>query len=83
MLQGATALLKPTTYIDGKIHCILLGTDPNSGIYGRGRMLEKASEKWHKQLQNHLAESNDEDYVVAYIKSVLDKAQVRQIVKHL
>ena len=54
---------------------MILGTDPDSGIFGRGRTLEKAFELWHDALKKHLADSDDEDYVVSYIKSILHKPQ--------
>ena len=74
-LIGAAGLLKPIVYIDGKYYCVLLGTDPDSGVYGRGRTLNIAFENWHYSLKKHLATSDDEDYIVAHIKTILHKPQ--------
>lgn len=70
-LSGAAGLLKPVVYIDGKYYCVLLGIDPESGVFGRGRTLEKAIAEWDKQLQAHLKSSDDEDYIVVHIKNIL------------
>ena len=72
---GAAALLRPVVYLDGKYYCVLLGSDPFSGIFGRARTLSNAFEKWHDSLKKHLSESDDEDYIVEYIRSILNKPQ--------
>ena len=73
-LKGIAGLLKPTIYIDGKYYCFLLGADPDTGIFGRGRTLGKALEAWDKDLQKHLRVNDDEDYIISYIKNILNIA---------
>lgn len=74
-LTGVASILKPVVYVEGKNYCCLLGLDPESGIFGKGRTLEKALAEWDKSLQKHLAQDNDEDYIIAYVKNLLGKAQ--------
>lgn len=74
-LTGAAALLKPAVFIDGKYYCVLLGQDTKCGVFGRGRTLEEAFNQWHTSLKKHLADRDDDDYIVAYIRSALHKPQ--------
>lgn len=36
----AAVLLRPVVYLDGKYYCVLLGSDPLSGIFGGARTFQ-------------------------------------------
>ena len=67
-LPGAAALLKPVVFIDGKYYCVLLGQDPESGVYARARTLEKAFEIWHHAIRKHIEDADD--YIVCLVMSL-------------
>ena len=74
-LTGAAILLKPVVFIEGEYYCVLLGQDQESGVFARGRTLEKAMDVWHEALKKHIATADEEDYIVVYIKSSLHETQ--------
>ncbi len=69
--EGVAAALDPTVFKDGNSYCCLLGSDPQSGVFGCGATPEEAIKDWEKNLRTHLTSAGDQDEVVKFVKAII------------
>lgn len=72
-LTGAAKELRPVVFKEGDSFCVLLGPDPQAGVFGCGSTPKQALSDWEDHLQEHLAGAGDDDEIVQHVKSVLAK----------
>jgi len=70
VLPKSAKKLQPMVWKDGDTFCCLLGSDPQSGIFGRGETPLLAIVDWDSRLTTRLAEASEDDEVVQYVKDV-------------
>jgi hypothetical protein len=46
---------------------------PQDGVFGCGKTAEAAIAAWDKELKRHLAENDEEDFIVGYVHELLCK----------
>jgi hypothetical protein len=70
-LPAAVRILQPLVYKDGGSYCVILGPDPQEGVFGCGKTATEALNDWNEQLHERMAHSNENDEVANYIKKML------------
>lgn len=70
-LPLSVRVLKPLLYKDGDSYCVVLGPDPQSGVFGCGRTANEALNDWSFHLKERIKNSDANDEVVNYIRDVL------------
>ena len=65
-------LLKPEVFKDGDSYCCVLGPDPAAGILGRGPTPEAAIRDWDNNLEEFIADPDENDPVAEYVLSTLN-----------
>lgn len=64
--------LRPLIFKDKDIFCVVLGPDPQEGIFGCGTTVQNALEDWTNHLKERLTTAETEDQVAAYARDVLN-----------
>jgi hypothetical protein len=70
--------LQPLVWHDEASICVLLGPDPQAGVFGCGPTVEEALKDWTDHVDEALASSPEGDEVVTYIRDVMN-ASVKKI----
>jgi hypothetical protein len=70
VLPKSAKNLRPLIWKDGESFCCLLGPDPQQGIFGSGDTPLLAMVDWDVHLTNRLAQPNEDDPVIDYVKDV-------------
>ncbi|MBW8683495.1 hypothetical protein [Chitinophaga rhizophila] len=53
--------LRPAVYLDGDAYCVILGPDPQEGVFGCSCTKEGAIEDWRNHLLSRIAHPSEED----------------------
>jgi hypothetical protein len=64
--------LRPLVWHDRTQYCVLLGPDPDIGVFGRGETVDAALEQWSWNLQERMLRPEAEDSVAQFIRNSLD-----------
>jgi len=64
--------LRPLIWHDGDAYCVLLGPDPQSGVFGCEKSLEAALDDWNNNVRERLAHPRNDDEVAQFIKDNLN-----------
>ena len=59
---------RPAVYKDGDSFCVLLGEDPQAGIFGCGETTKAALEDWENHFNDRLQSHLQGDELVQYIE---------------
>lgn len=59
---------RPAVYRDGDSFCVLLGEDPQAGVFGCGDTPIKALQDWEVHFNERMEEHASGDELVQYIK---------------
>jgi hypothetical protein len=70
-LSGPAGALRPVVFREGDSFCCLLGHDPQTGVMGCGSTPDAAVQDWNDRLKQHLAEHDDDDYIVQYVRFIV------------
>jgi hypothetical protein len=70
VLPKSAKKLQPLVWKEGDSFCCLLGSDPEAGVFGCGETPLLAIVDWDTHLTNRLAEPEENDEVVEYVKDV-------------
>jgi hypothetical protein len=62
---------KPAVFKDGPSFCVLLGPDPQTGVFGCGDTTDDALVDWDKHLQERARNPKDGDDLDEYIQDTL------------
>lgn len=62
--------LQPLVFKDGDNFCCLLGPNPQTGVFGSGETALLAIVDWDTHLTTRLANADDGDEVIQYVKDV-------------
>jgi hypothetical protein len=60
--------LRPAVYRDGDSFCVLLGPDPQAGIFGCGDTTDQALRDWDQHFTEHMENHPQNDELVEYIE---------------
>jgi hypothetical protein len=77
-LPSSVKTFRPLLYQDGDWICVVLGPDPQTGVFGRGTSTEEAISDWDNHLQDLIRYHKEEDEVAQYIADTL-KASVKKV----
>jgi len=77
-LPKSVRTFRPMVYCEGENFCVLLGPDPQEGVYGCGATVEEALNDWDVQLKDRIQYHKEEDEVATFIEDSL-KADVRKV----
>ena len=58
---------RPLVFMDGDEFCCVLGPNPTSGIFGRGKTIDEAFSDWQDNLNARVATNAPDDEVVQYV----------------
>lgn len=58
---------KPTVFREGNAFCVLLGPDPQAGIFGCGDTLESALKDWDNHLSDEIGNPTAGNETTRYI----------------
>lgn len=72
ILPVSAKLFKPLVYRDGDNICVVLGPDPQQGVFGCGPTTADALKDWDMHLKERLADSKKDDEVRQYILATLN-----------
>jgi hypothetical protein len=70
VLPKSARTLQPLVWKDGDSYCCVLGPDPSVGVFGCGDTPMLAIVDWDTHLTSRLADPEDNDPVVDYVKDV-------------
>ena len=59
--------IKPLVYKDGDSICVVLGPDPQEGIFGCGSNTNAALKDWDTHLKDYLKSYKEDDEITRYI----------------
>ena len=77
-LPKSVKALRPLVYQEGEDFCVVLGPDPQEGVYGCGHTVEEALNDWDVQLKDRVQYHKEEDEVARFIEDQL-RADVKKI----
>lgn len=63
--------LRPAVYMDGTDYCVLLGPDPQEGIFGCSSTKEAAIEDWRNHLLSRISHPSPEDHLAFEVIDLL------------
>jgi hypothetical protein len=63
--------LRPLVWHDKTQYCVLLGPDPDNGVFGRGETVHAALEQWNWNLQERMLRPEADDDVAQFIRDSL------------
>jgi hypothetical protein len=66
---------RPLVFQEGDAVCVVLGPDPQEGVFGCGPTKEEALNDWDKNLKLRMEHFTEEDEVVRYMRSVLSESK--------
>jgi hypothetical protein len=58
---------KPTVFKDGDAFCVILGPDPQEGIFGCGNTLEEALRDWDHHLSDEIDDPTENNETTRYV----------------
>ena len=59
---------RPAVYRDGESFCVLLGEDPQAGIFGCGETRELALSDWLQHFNQRMSDHIPGDAIVQYVE---------------
>lgn len=71
-LPSVVKQLRPAMYLDGNAYCVILGPDPQAGVFGCGNTPAQALDDWTVHLNQRLAEFDADDKIVEEIREELN-----------
>jgi hypothetical protein len=66
---------RPAVFKDGQSVCVLLGADPQAGVFGRGDCTKEALINWDKHLQQRAKDPKGGDDLDEYIQDTLAESE--------
>ena len=66
-LLNSVRVLRPLVYKDGDSVCVVLGPDPQEGVFGCGPTTEVALKDWDTHLKERISSHKEGDDVAGYI----------------
>lgn len=66
-------ILRPLVYKDGDSFCVVLGPNPQDGVFGCGNTAKEALKDWDVHLQEYLGR-NRKDELAEFLKARLKSA---------
>jgi hypothetical protein len=70
-IPDSVKIFKPLVYEDGNGYCVILGPDPQVGIFGCGPTPKEALWDWDKHLDDFKMNHEEDDEVAIYLDEVL------------
>ena len=67
--------LRPLVFKDGDSYCVVLGPDPQEGVFGCGKTPLKALKDWDINLQKRKEITNPDDEVAFFINETLNRTK--------
>jgi hypothetical protein len=77
-LPNSVSIFRPLVFQDGDSVCVVLGPDPQGGVFGRGATDEEALNDWDNHLQDLIKYHKEDDELAQYILDTL-KASVKKV----
>ena len=77
-LPKAVKTLRPLVYQEGEDFCVVLGPDPQEGVFGCGHTVDEALKDWDAHVKDRIQHHEEDDDVARFIRETL-KADVRNI----
>ena len=71
-LPGAVRQFKPVLFRDGDSYCVLLGPDPQEGVFGCGDSADLAINDWERHFNEVLENPVEGNETVRYIMDSLN-----------
>ena len=71
-LPTSVQQFKPPVFREGNAFCVLLGPDPQSGIFGCGRSVEEALRDWDNHLADEIDNPRENNETTHYVMSHLN-----------
>ncbi len=68
-------ILKPPIFHDGDHVCVLLGEDPQAGIFGCAKELDEALGDWQHNLRERLQKADANDEFATFLKNSWEKKE--------
>jgi hypothetical protein len=65
-------LIRPLVWQDENSYCVLLGPDPQNGIFGCGDTVTTALKKWDQQLKNKLSTVKKNEAIAQFIRESMN-----------
>ena len=76
-LPNSVSFFKPLVVQDGKGYCVILGPDPQLGVFGCGDTPKEALLDWERNLKERVKHPEKDDEVVKYIIESLQRSDNR------
>jgi hypothetical protein len=70
-LPETVRIFRPVVFKEGDSYCVLLGPDPQEGIFGCGNSAEKAVIDWEHHLFDELNNHGGESETIQFVKRKL------------
>ena len=70
-LPHAVRVLRPLVFKDGDSFCVVLGPDPQEGVFGCGKTANEALHDWNEHLKERIEQNNKNDEVADYVRKRL------------
>lgn len=65
-------LLQPLVWQDESSYCVLLGSDPQKGVFGCGDTIAAALRNWNQHLQQKLAAEKNSNTIAQFIRDSMN-----------
>jgi hypothetical protein len=74
-LPQAVRILRPLVFKDGENFCVVLGPNPQEGVFGCGKTANEALHDWNNNLNERLGQDDDSDELAKEIIITLADAK--------
>ena len=75
-IPASARKFRPAVYRDGEAFCVLLGEDPQAGIFGCGDSTQNAFRDWDEHFKQRLGNHEPGDELVQLIEAQRDNGQI-------
>src|SRR5262245_31497833 len=72
-LPQSARIFMPIVFKDGDSYCVVLGPDPQEGVFGCGKTTVEALKDWDKNLQKKKDVTDPNDDLAFFINEVLER----------